>query len=48
MQVVGTTNEQEVWIASGERSFRLNELLIIEDEFLNNPVGEVIETYSIN
>lgn len=48
MQVVGTTNEHEVWVASKERSFRLNELLIIEDEFLNNPVGEVIETYSIN
>lgn len=48
MQVVGTTNEHEVWAASGLRSFRLNELLIIEDKFLNNPVGEVIETYSVN
>lgn len=48
MQVVGTTNEHEVWIASGQRSFRLNELLIIKDDFLNNPVGEVIETYSVN
>lgn len=48
MQIVGTTNEHEVWAASGQRSFRLNELLIIEDIFLNYPVGEVIETYSVN
>ncbi|HZK42726.1 MAG TPA: ATP-binding protein [Syntrophomonadaceae bacterium] len=48
MQVVGTTNEHEIWASSGERSFRLNELLIIEDSFLNYPVGEVIETYSVN
>ncbi len=48
MQIVGTTNEHEVWAASGQRSFRLNELLIIEDSFLHYPVGEVIETYSVN
>lgn len=48
MQIVGTTNEHEVWAASGRRSFRLNELLIIEDSFLDYPVGEVIETYSVN
>lgn len=48
MQIVGMTNEHEVWAASGNRKFRLNELLIIEDDFLNYPVGEVIETYAIN
>ena len=48
MQVVGTTNEREIWIASDDRIFRLNELLIIEDEYLGNPVGEIIETYVIN
>ncbi|SHH00042.1 hypothetical protein SAMN02745221_01447 [Thermosyntropha lipolytica DSM 11003] len=48
MQVVGMTNEREVWIASNTEKFRLNELVIIEDEELNNPVGEVIETYALN
>lgn len=48
MQVVGMTNEREVWIASNTEKFRLNELVIIEDEKLNNPVGEVIETYALN
>ncbi|MBO8158356.1 ATP-binding protein [Thermosyntropha sp.] len=48
MQVVGMTNEHEVWAASNRRKFRLNELLIIEDDKLGNPVGEVIETYALN
>lgn len=48
MQVVGTTNEREIWAASGIRVFRLNELLIIEDNYLDYPVGEVIETYTVN
>ncbi|QGT99265.1 Bipolar DNA helicase HerA [Candidatus Syntrophocurvum alkaliphilum] len=48
MQVVGMTNEHEVWATSGDRKFRLNELLIIEDEYVGNPVGEVIETYALN
>lgn len=48
MHVVGMTNEREIWAASGERKFRLNELLIIEDDYLGFPVGEVVETYAIN
>ncbi|MEN6460304.1 MAG: ATP-binding protein [Syntrophomonas sp.] len=48
MHVVGMTNEREIWAACGDRKFRLNELLIIEDDYLNLPVGEVVETYAIN
>ncbi|MGI5921803.1 MAG: ATP-binding protein [Syntrophomonadaceae bacterium] len=48
MHVVGMTNEREIWAACGNRKFRLNELLIIEDDYLGLPVGEVVETYAIN
>lgn len=48
MQVVGMTNEHEIWVASNTYKFRLNELLIIEDDKLGSPVGEVIETYALN
>lgn len=48
MQVVGTTNEHEIWAASSKRIFRLKELLIIEDDHIDNPVGEVIESYTVN
>lgn len=48
MQVVGTTTQQEVWVASRERKFVINELLIIEDPPRQNPRGEVVETSSFN
>jgi DNA helicase HerA-like ATPase len=48
MQVVGVTTQQEVYIVSRERKFRINEILVIEDDALNNPRGEVVETLSYN
>lgn len=48
MQVVGITTQQEVYVASKERKFRMNEILLIEDESQNNPKGEVVETLSYN
>jgi hypothetical protein len=43
--VVGRTDEREVYIASTDRPFVLNEYLIIKDTDHANPVGEVIETF---
>lgn len=48
MQVVGKTNEREIWVASSERAFRLNELLIVEGSRGEECAGEVVETYSLN
>ena len=48
MQVVGVTTQQEVYVVSRERKFRVNEILIIEDESLNYPRGEVVETLAYN
>ncbi|MBD1372479.1 ATP-binding protein [Hazenella sp. IB182357] len=48
MQAVGITTQQEVFIVSKERKFRINEILILEDEALHFPRGEVIETLSYN
>ncbi len=33
MQVVGITTQQEVYIGSKDRNFRINEFLIIEDPY---------------
>lgn len=48
MQVVGVTTQQEVYVVSRERKFRINEILVIEDPALNYPRGEVVETLSYN
>lgn len=48
MQVVGETTQQKIFIASEDRKFRINEILIIQDENLGNVIGEVIETSSFN
>lgn len=48
MQVVGTTTQQEVWVASRERKFIINELLLIDDPDRQYPRGEVVETSSFN
>lgn len=48
MQVVGVTTQQEVYVVSRERKFRINEILVIEDGSLQEPKGEVIETLAYN
>lgn len=48
MQVVGVTTQQEVYVVSRERKFRINEILVIEDPALHFPRGEVVETLAYN
>ena len=48
MQVVGLTTPQEVYIASKDRKFRINELLVIEDPHQGSLIGEVVESNSYN
>jgi len=48
MQVVGLTTQQEVWVASKDKPFRINQILIIEDEYQGPQRGEVVETNSYN
>ncbi|WP_100405920.1 ATP-binding protein [Bacillus solitudinis] len=48
MQIVGVTTQHEVFVASKTHKFRMNEIFVIEDEQLNEPKGEVVETFSYN
>ncbi|MDV2887325.1 ATP-binding protein [Alkalihalophilus pseudofirmus] len=48
MQIVGVTTQHEVYVASKEHKFRMNEMVVIEDQSLKNPKGEVVETFSYN
>jgi len=48
MQVVGATTEREVFVASRTRKFRINEILVIEDQDLGGPQAEVVHTESVN
>ncbi|RKD28843.1 ATP-binding protein [Thermohalobacter berrensis] len=48
MKVVGITTQQEVYVGSNERPFRINEMLIIMDKYQGELMGEVVETSSYN
>lgn len=48
MQVAGITNQQEVYVASDSEPFKINQILIIEDEEQGKLRGEVVETSSYN
>lgn len=48
MQVVGLTTPQEVFVASRERKFRINEILVIDDPNQGPLIGEVVEANSYN
>ena len=48
MKVVGITTQQEVFIGSKTRNFRINEFLIIEDPYQNDLMGEVVEAKTFN
>ncbi|TWI53243.1 ATP-binding protein [Halalkalibacter nanhaiisediminis] len=48
MQIVGVTTQHEVYVASKTHKFRMNEMLVMEDEDLYQPKGEVVETFSYN
>lgn len=48
MKVVGITTQQEVFVGSKERNFRINEFLIIEDSYQGDLLGEVVEAKTFN
>ncbi len=48
MKVVGITTQQEVFVGSKERNFRINEFLIIEDSYKSDLLGEVVEAQTFN
>ena len=48
LQVVGVTTQQYVYVASRDRKFRINEVLVVEDAEQNRPRGVVVETKSFN
>ena len=43
LRVAGFTNQQEVYVGSKDRNFRINEFLIVEDPVLGDQLGEVVE-----
>ena len=48
MKVVGITTQQEFFIGSKDRNFRINEFLIIQDPFQGDLLGEVVEAKTFN
>jgi len=48
MQVAGITNQQEVFVVSKDKPFKINQILIIEDKLQGTLRGEVVETTSYN
>lgn len=48
MKVVGITTQQEVYIGSKDRNFRINEFLIIMDPYQGDLLGEVVEAKTYN
>ncbi|OLS02302.1 ATP-binding protein [Tissierella creatinophila] len=48
MKVVGITTQQEVFVGSKDRNFRINEFLIIEDPYQDDLIGEVVEAQTFN
>jgi len=48
MKVVGITTQQEFYVGSKERNFRINEFLLIQDPFQEDLIGEVVEARTFN
>ncbi len=48
MKVVGITTQQEVYVGSKDRNFRINEFLIIMDPYQGDLMGEVVEAKTYN
>lgn len=48
MKVVGITSQQEFYVGSKDRNFRINEFLLIEDPYQSHLIGEVIEARTFN
>ena len=48
MKVLGITTQQEVFIGSRDRNFRINEFLIVEDPAQGDLIGEIVEAKTFN
>ena len=48
MKVVGITTQQEFYVGSKDRNFRINEFLLIEDPYQSHLIGEVVEARTFN
>lgn len=48
MKVVGVTTQQEVFVGSKDRNFRINEFLIVEDPYQGDLLGEIVEAKTYN
>ena len=48
LKVVGITTQQEVYIGSKDRNFRINEFLVIVDSYQGDLLGEVVEAQTYN
>lgn len=48
MKVVGITTQQEVYVGSKDRNFRINEFLIISDPYQGDLIGEIVEAKTYN
>jgi DNA helicase HerA-like ATPase len=48
MKVVGITTQQEFYVGSKERNFRINEFLLIQDLYQSDLIGEVVEAKTFN
>ncbi len=48
MKVAGITTQQEVYVSSDTRNFRINEFLIIEDKEQGDLLGEIVLAHTFN
>ncbi|KXO14790.1 hypothetical protein HMPREF3189_01513 [Clostridiales bacterium KA00134] len=48
MKVLGLTSQQEVYIGSSDRNFRISEFLVVEDRVHGDILGEVVEAKTYN
>ena len=48
LKVVGITTQQEFFIGSKDRNYRINEFLIVEDTYQGKLIGEVVEAKTYN
>jgi DNA helicase HerA-like ATPase len=48
LKIVGITTQQEVYVGSKDRNFRINEFLIISDPYQGDLMGEIVEAKTYN
>lgn len=48
MKVAGITTQQEVFVSSDVRNFRINEFLLIEDPLQGDVLGEIVQAHTFN